>query len=92
MLISFPGLSLLFHPLGEDGYEWHDVNLYFNLYTGPGFLGIFLLIVSILVTVVFFKEFDVHNTKTKIPIRNILCCICHSNSQTYNSKLVIELW
>jgi len=43
---------LLFQPLGEDGYEWHDANLYFNLYTGPGFLGMSLLIINIVLTVI----------------------------------------
>ena len=85
---------MLFQPLGEDGYEWHDANLYFNLYTGPGFLGMSLLIINIVLTVFFFKEFDVHNTKKIIPLRRICCCLCYSdgkNNDGNGGKLSVEL-
>lgn len=51
--------GLLFQPLGEEGVQWHTIKLYFNLYTGPGFLGALLGIINIVVVVILFKEYNV---------------------------------
>ncbi|XP_065884613.1 major facilitator superfamily domain-containing protein 8-like isoform X2 [Dysidea avara] len=84
------GPGMMYEPnLGEDGYEWQAAKLHLNLYTGPSFLGIFLLIVSIVLTTCFFKEFDVHKTKTMIPLREIIfgCYYCcQSNCQKSDDK------
>ena len=69
------------------GYEWHDAKLYFNLYTGPGFLGIFLSALNIVFIIFFFKEFDVHNTKTRIPLWQMSCCSADENRKIVKSKI-----
>jgi len=86
MLTSYLGLGLLFLPLGEKGYEWNAVKLYLNLYTAPSFLGIFLLIVSIVLTFCYFREFDVHKTKTNIPLKDLCSCCCSSYCQKNDDK------
>lgn len=67
--------GLIFQPLGEGGVKWPTIQLHLNLYTGPGFLQAFLCIMNILVLVFFFKEFNVHGTKRKIPLKE-LCKWC----------------
>ena len=62
----------MFQPLGNEGVRWNALQLHFNLYTGPGFLTAFLCIINILVLVFFFKEFNVHGTKRKVPLRELL--------------------
>ena len=57
---------MLFQPLGDDGVKWHTIKLYFNLYTGPGFLGVLLNIVNILVVVLFFKEYNLNGVKRRL--------------------------
>ena len=80
-------LALLFQPLGDDGYEWDDAKLYFNLYTGPGFLGIFLSFLNIILIIFFFKEFDIHKTKTSIPLKRIFCCSPDIEKKALKSEL-----
>ena len=79
------GLSLLFQPLGDDGVEWEAIDLHFNLYTGPGFLGILLSSVNIILVILFFQEFDVHGSKTQKSLIE-LCNCCQNNSQQSEKK------
>jgi len=85
--VIFSALALLFQPLGDDGYEWDDAKLYFNLYTGPGFLGIFLSSLNIILIIFFFKEFDIHKTKTSIPLKRIFCCSPDNEKKALKSEL-----
>ena len=74
-------LGLLFQPLGDDGLEWDAIDLHFNLYTGPGFLGVFLCIVNAILIVFFFKEFNVHGTKTKKSFSELHNCCQDRNKE-----------
>ena len=74
-LFYYIAFGLIFQPLGEEGVKWPVIQLHLNLYTGPGFLQAFLCIMNILVLVFFFKEFNVHGTKRKIPLKE-LCKWC----------------
>jgi len=72
----FPiAIGLLFQPLGEDGVEWSSIKLYFNLYTGPGFLGAILSIINILMVIFLFKEYNLQGTKKILHLKR-LCCYC----------------
>ena len=71
MFILFPALGLLFQPLGEDGVEWSSVKLYFNLYTGPGFLGAILSIINILMVIFLFKEYNLHGVKKRLRLKRL---------------------
>ena len=84
-LLLSSALGLLFQPLGEDGYEWDAIKLHFNLYTGPGFLGILLCIINIMLLVFFFKEFNVHGTKTKVTFIDLYDC-CQDNRNMMNKR------
>ena len=63
--------GLVFQPLGNEGLRWRKIQLHFNLYTGPGFFIAFMSIINILVLIFLFKEFNVHGTKRKIPLKEI---------------------
>ena len=78
-------LGLLFQPLGDDGVEWDAIDLHFNLYTGPGFLGILLGSINIILVICFFQEFDVHGSKTKKSLME-LCNCCRNYSQQSERK------
>ena len=79
------GSSLLFQPLGDDGVEWDAIDLHFNLYMGPGFLGIFLSGITVILIICFFEEFDVHGSKTKKSLTE-LCNCCQNHSQESERK------
>ena len=68
-------IGLLFQPLGEDGVEWSSIKLYFNLYTGPGFLGAILSIINILMVIFLFKEYNLQGIKRRLHLSR-LCCYC----------------
>ena len=68
---QFPALGLLFQPLGEDGVEWSSIKLYFNLYTGPGFLGAILSIINILMVIFLFKEYNLQRTKKRLHFKRL---------------------
>ncbi|XP_065891984.1 major facilitator superfamily domain-containing protein 8-like isoform X2 [Dysidea avara] len=70
-----PAIGLLFQPLGEDGVEWSSIKLYFNLYTGPGFLGAILSIINILMVIFLFKEYNLQGIKRRLHLSR-LCCYC----------------
>ncbi|XP_065891982.1 major facilitator superfamily domain-containing protein 8-like isoform X2 [Dysidea avara] len=66
-----PALGLLFQPLGEDGIEWSSIKLYFNLYTGPGFLGAILSIINILMVIFLFKEYNLQGIKRRLHFKRL---------------------
>ena len=72
-------LGLLFQPLGDDGVEWDAIKLHFNLYTGPGFLGIFLCLINIILIIFFFQEFDVHGSKRIKSFKELSNCCCQNH-------------
>jgi len=68
---QFPALGLLFQPLGEDGVEWNSIKLYFNLYTGPGFLGAILSIINIIMVIFLFKEYNLQGIKKRLHLKRL---------------------
>ena len=74
-------LGLLFQPLGEDGVEWSSVKLYFNLYTGPGFLGAILSIINILMVIFLFKEYNLHGVKKRLHLSRLFCCCVYKGEE-----------
>ena len=86
-------LGLLFQPLGDDGVKCHTIKLYFNLYTSPGFLGVLLNIVNILVVVLFFKEYNLNGVKRRLHLRRLWYhCLnkCVYNEDVKETKPLIE--
>ena len=88
------GLGLLFQPLGEDGVKWSAIKLYFNLYTGPGFLGALLSIITILIVVLWFKEYNLNGVKRQLNLRRLWYyylnkCVYMQNTQE-NKPLIAE--
>ena len=79
-------LGLLFQPLGDDGVEWDAIQLHFNLYTGPGFLGIFLCLINIILIIFFFKEFDVHGSKRIKSFKKLCNFCCQYHTQESEKK------
>jgi len=84
---------LLFQPLGEDGVQWSAIKLYFNLYTGPGFFGVLLNIINIIMVVLLFKEYSLHGAKRRIHFRRLCYYFlnkCMRVENTEESKPLIE--
>ena len=84
-----PALGLIFQPLGKDGVEWPAIKLYFNLYTGPGFLGALLGVINIVMVVFFFKEYNLHGVKKKLHLSRLLYYCMHGRKDD-DSKPLIE--
>lgn len=78
--------GLVFQPLGNQGLVWKTIELRFNIYTGPGFFIALLSIINGLLLLVLFREFNVHGTKRKIPLKEI-CCWCFRKRENCGSKL-----
>ncbi|XP_065886473.1 major facilitator superfamily domain-containing protein 8-like isoform X2 [Dysidea avara] len=81
-----PALGLVFQPLGNTGVMWKAIDLRFNLYTGPGFLIALLCIFNGVLLVVLFREFNVHGTKKKIPLKQLFY-LCVKKEENCGSKL-----
>ena len=79
-------LGLVFQPLGNTGVMWKAIDLRFNLYTGPGFLIALLCIFNGVLLVVLFREFNVHGTKKKIPLKQLFY-LCVKKEENCGSKL-----
>lgn len=89
MYMHSVALGLVFQPLGKDGVEWPAIKLYFNLYTGPGFLGALLAIINIIMVVFLFKEYNMHGMKKRLHLRRLLY-YCVSGSRGDENKPLIE--
>lgn len=68
-VIVFSVLALAFVPLHGSGFE-KEPYIYFNMYTGPGFLSALLGIINILLVVFLFKESKLIKPEAK-KMRNV---------------------
>ena len=76
----------MFQPLGNNGIVWKAIELRFNLYTGPGFLIALLSVINGVLLAVLFKEFNVHGTKRKIPLKQLFF-LCVKKKEECGSKM-----
>ena len=81
-LLSSSALGLAFTPLKGEGLHIKDV-LYFNMYTGPGFLGALMGVANLLLLAMFFREQKLSSKKRekggkkmKKVLAGMCVCVC----------------
>ena len=63
-------MQVISYPFGEDGFYFAPLSLRLNVYTAPGFLGLIMAIVNMVVVCVWFKEteVDIYNGQNNVNI------------------------
>ena len=62
--------GIVFVPLGSHGLSIPDTGFELNIYTGPGYVGVVLGVINLIVIIIFFSDTRLVNRETRKKIRD----------------------